>query len=145
MVDYIELLKPLIGGTNRENQCGFGYVSWKLDRVQVYPMRIGKSLTFTVLFESVCRLVAKRSVGQQFSELDHHKEFALIEKMTRWIWNKALIIYQDLGPQSGQVYCVLRTCMYYLTCPGQVFILPLKPIPVHVFQIQFCALDDTIA
>ena len=80
-----------MGGTNRENLCWVGY--WErvhklkpgLGAGKVYQMRIGKVSYYFwfCLISGICRLAAKQLVRQQFSELSHHKYFALIQKIER--------------------------------------------------------------
>ena len=46
------------------------------------PIRDGPhSSIFSVLFEGICRLVAKRLIGQKFLKLAHHEDFVITEKM----------------------------------------------------------------
>ena len=46
------------------------------------PIRDGPhSSIFSDLFEGICQLVAKRLIGQKFSELAHHEDFVTVAKM----------------------------------------------------------------
>ena len=74
------------------------------------------------LFEGICQLLAKRSIGQHFWEISHQEDLALIEWMAQLMWNNEPSLISGLSHSigSGNSDRVSRT--FYLTCPGWVFV-----------------------
>ena len=72
---------------SRESVCLVGYWVRKLKSgpgpSRVDPWDQQNSSIFSVLFEGICQLAAKQSIGQQFSKLTYHKYFALIERIAQ--------------------------------------------------------------